>query len=132
MGANLCRSSTTKTFVYNGQTYSVNSALAALATADSDGDGIPNNVDPTPILIDQTVNFTEGFTTKPAPAVVLSWYSPAGATNEVDYRTNLVSSSWQVLTNLVQGGSSGTLSIQDPVRAGAPHYYRVVVTPILP
>lgn len=117
-----------------GVTNTVNAALAGSSDIDSDGDGLDNADDPTPFLVPAQVNFTETITNLPPLSVRLQWLTVAGGTNEVDYKTNLLSPSWLPLTNFVSPWpyphAPGYVWIFDPL-TNAPHYYRVVVQPDL-
>jgi hypothetical protein len=117
-----------------GVTNTVNAALAQSPDIDSDGDGNPNSTDPTPFLVPALVNFTETLTNLPPLSVRLQWLTVAGGTNEVDFKTNLVSPDWMALTNFVSPmpypSPPGYVRIFDPL-TNAPHYYRVSVQPDL-
>jgi hypothetical protein len=113
----------------------VNAALASSSDIDSDGDGTVNASDPTPVFLSNQVNFTLRTTNTPPLTAVLSWYSIPSATNYIYYKTNLTSSSWQMLTNFVSpsavppaGGWPISTVIQDPI-SGSGRYYKVSVNP---
>jgi hypothetical protein len=117
-----------------GVTNTVNTALAESSDIDSDGDGTPNSTDPTPFLVPAQVNFTETLTNVPPLSVQLQWQTVANATNNVYYKTNLLSPGWLLLTNFISPfpypSPPGYVSVFDPL-TNAPHYYQVVVQPNL-
>jgi hypothetical protein len=83
----------------DGTTNTVNAALAGSSTIDSDGDGIPNNVDPTPFLVSSQVAFTATLTNLPPLSVKVLWATIPQATNFIYYTTNLVTPNWLAFTN---------------------------------
>ncbi len=119
-----------------GVTNSLNSALVHAAGLDSDGDGTANNADSSPIFVPGQINFMMGVTNVPPPmSIRLQWYSIPAATNVVQYRTNLMSSTWFTLTNFVSPaitppptGWPLTNVVYD-VNPPVPRFYRVMVCP---
>lgn len=135
----------------NGTTNAVNAALTQL-TFDSDGDGILNPVDPTPVFVPSQVQFTVALTNS---QVKVQWTTIPRATNYIDYTTNLASPSWQPFTNFSNyyyganvavanlantnyfvspqsyPGPATNVWIYDAV-TNVPHFYRVMVMPIYP
>ncbi len=135
----------------NGTTNAVNAALAAANDIDSNGNGIANINDPTPMFLPYQTFFTGVVTNNPA-RVRLQWATIPLATNSISYRTNLQSGDWLPLTNFsafyystnlsvpVPNPANGFASpqnypgpatnvwIYDPV-TNLPHYYRVLVQP---
>ena len=118
-----------------GVTNSLNSALVH-STIDSDGDGIPNNADPSPIFVPAQINFMMGVTNVPPPlSIRLQWDSIPASTNVVQYRTNLMSSAWFTLTNFVSPAivppptgwplTNVVYDVNPPVQ----RFYRVMVCP---
>lgn len=137
-----------------GVTNVVNAALAQSSSIDSDGDGIPNGSDPTPFLISPQVNLTISPTNVPPNSFRVLWPTIPNATNQVFYKTNLLSPNWIPFTNFGRWyfGSSVTVTntagsnwfaspqgypgpvtnvwFFDPLTNG-PRYYRVMVSPWL-
>ena len=120
----------------NFSTNTVNAALAQSTDIDSDGDNIPNGQDSTPFFVPGEVNFKLTVTNKPPLTAYISWQSIPASTNYVFYKTNLVSTNWQVLTNFVSpsavppaGGWPITNTVSDVVNLLQPRYYRVRVDP---
>ncbi|HEX3857365.1 MAG TPA: hypothetical protein VHY30_08725 [Verrucomicrobiae bacterium] len=122
--------------VFGGTTNAVNAALAQSTIIDSDGDGIPNASDSSPIFVSGEVNFILTLTNVPPLKAQLQWATIPGATNYVFYNTNLVSANWLLLTNFTSagtvppvGGWPITAIVTDPVNPVQPRYYRVRVDP---
>jgi hypothetical protein len=120
----------------DGSTNTVNAALAASTSADSDGDGVVNAHDPTPFFTADEVNFKLTLTNAPAPTALISWDSIPSATNTVLYSTNLLDPFTNVLTQFTSpaavppvGGWPLTNVVADPVNPATPRYYRVRVDP---
>jgi hypothetical protein len=83
----------------DGTTNSINAALAASSAIDSDGDGILNYLDPTPVFVPSQVNFTATVTNLPPLSVRVEWMTIPNATNFIYYTTNLVAPNWLAFTN---------------------------------
>ena len=122
--------------VFGGATNAVNAALAQSTTIDSDGDGILNANDSSPVFMASEESFTLTLTNVPPLAVQLQWVTIPGATNYVLYTTNLVPANWLLLTNFTSatnvppvGGWPIMESITDPVNPAQPKFYRVHVDP---
>jgi hypothetical protein len=122
--------------VFGGTTNAVNAGLAQSTTIDSDGDGIFNANDSSPIFLAGEVNFTLTLTNVPPLAVQLQWATIPGATNYVLYTTNLASANWLILTNFVSptavppvGGWPIITNATDMVNPVQPRFYRVHVDP---
>jgi hypothetical protein len=145
----------------NGVTNTVNAALAQSSVIDSDGDGIINNVDPTPFLVPSEVSFT--LTTTTDQLAKVEWTTIPNATNFIYYTTNLLATNWLAFTNFKNfyygdnvavtnaGHGNGFHSPQTYVSTqfsppdnsqmtnvwvfdaitGVPHYYKVVIWPWL-
>jgi hypothetical protein len=77
-----------------GVTNLVNAAVAASSTLDSDGDGTPNAFDPTPVFVPAQLNFAIGLTNLPPKMVKIQWQTIPLATNNIYYRTNLITGTW--------------------------------------
>jgi len=84
----------------NGTTNVVNAALRT-AQIDSNGSGTPNYLDPSPFFVAGQLQFKVTLTNLPPREVAIGWNSIPSATNIVLYTTNLLSPTWQVLTNFV-------------------------------
>jgi hypothetical protein len=80
-------------------TNTVNAALAQSSTIDSDGDGIPNSLDPTPFFLPGEIHLTATVTNVPPHLARIEWTTIPNATNFVYYTTNLVSGNWLAFTN---------------------------------
>jgi hypothetical protein len=116
----------------DGSTNYFNAALVGSCNLDSDGDGLVNCSDPTPILRPQDLGLVVSLVNSPALKAQVSWQSGPYAANYVYYNTNSSSSNWQLLTNFVSGPLGGRVSVTDPVNPSRPRYYRVRVDPNQP
>lgn len=110
-----------------GETYTFNTALIRSTTLDSDGDGIVNALDATPVIvgdrIDLKISCSRGATRKTA----LSWMAPANSTSVVEYKDSLHATTWQALPSVSNTGGAQRLSITDeiPAAASSQRFYRV-------
>jgi hypothetical protein len=122
----------------DGTTNFVNAALAQSFNYDSDKDGIPNGSDLTPFFVTSQINFSLAMTNVPLAGKRsrLSWWSIPSATNMVQFKTNLLSPAWSVLTNFVTPppavGPATNLIVLDPAVTNAARFYRICVTPQFP
>jgi hypothetical protein len=81
-------------------TNTVNAALAQSSDIDSDSDGLPNNVDPTPFFLPTNLNFTVTMTNLPPKSAKVQWTTIPNATNFIYYTTNLLATNnWLAFTN---------------------------------
>ena len=111
----------------SGRTYTFNIALVQSSTLDSDGDGIPNSADPTPIFTADNVAFSVQLTNQPPGTVLLSWESLFNSTKFLYFKSSLAATNWTVVTNFVQGPVNTRVTVADQVRAGGPGFYQVRV-----
>ena len=120
----------------DGTTNAVNNGLIQDPNLDSNGNGIPNYEDPDPFFATSEVNFKFAITNISGAIGRLTWDSIPSATNTVYYTTNMMPSTWTVVTNFVSpsavppvGGWPITNIVYEPLH-GSPHgYYRVGVSP---
>ena len=110
----------------DGTTNLLNLALVQSCDLDSNGNGIPNCLDPAPVFVPSAVGLAATLTNAPQRQVALSWNSIPYATNSVFYKPSLAATNWQLLTNFVLGSAGGRQRIVDPVTAGG-RFYRVRV-----
>ncbi|MCX7867832.1 hypothetical protein [Limisphaera sp. VF-2] len=80
----------------------INAALRESTELDSDGDGIPNALDPVPVLVPEAVTpadvpLTAQWQTGATPFVILTWPSLPGAVNTVYESASLTAPNWQVV-----------------------------------
>ncbi|HKQ38399.1 MAG TPA: hypothetical protein VJ063_10000, partial [Verrucomicrobiae bacterium] len=105
--------STTNIVYPSGTVYPVNISLARHKDFDSDGDGIPNAKDPTPIFTAESVKLAIAKDTIPG-RVLLSWQALANSTSYVEYKSPIASSgAWQVLRS-TSAPVNMRLSLTDP------------------
>ncbi|MBW8865558.1 MAG: hypothetical protein JF609_11700, partial [Verrucomicrobia bacterium] len=137
-----------------GVTNVINAALASSSSIDSDGDGIVNVLDPTPVFVPGEMNFALSVTNLPPKTVKIQWTTVANATNYVYYTTNLLSSNWLPYTNfgfyyygqnvaVAKAANTNAFASPQPypgpstnvwvydVLTNTPHFYRVTVQPWL-
>jgi hypothetical protein len=115
----------------DGTTNRLNLALVQSCDLDSNGNGIPNCLDPAPLFVPSQMDFTATFTNAPQRRVVLSWNSLPYATNFVFFKTNIMAANWQLLTNFVLGSTGGQQQVVDPASASA-RFYRLRVDAAAP
>jgi hypothetical protein len=107
----------------DGTTNTFNAALMESSSIDSDGDGNFNNTDPTPIFVAGQMNFKLTLTNQQA---LLSWQSVPGATNYIEYKTNLMSAAWiNLATNITSGSSAMSRLDTNPVGSSVSRFYRL-------
>jgi hypothetical protein len=117
--------------LHSGLSVLMNRSLRNSKTIDSDGDGIPNFYDPTPLDFNDSVatspiTLSVALSMQPAPTVVLNWLGSTGTVFQVEYSTDLSPASWQTLTTYTNSSAGGFGSFQDVVTPGlSQRYYRV-------
>jgi hypothetical protein len=114
----------------SGRTYTFNSALVQDNDLDSDGDGIVNGDDSTPIYAEDHIDLRVAFTNAPSRRAVISWFALGGSTSHVEYKTSLDSTIWQTLSVVNSGPSAERLTVTDPIPNNMQQrFYRVRVYP---
>lgn len=114
----------------SGRTYTFNSALVQDKDLDSDGDGIVNGDDPTPIYTEDHVDLRVALTNAPSKRAVISWFALGGSTTHVEYKTSFDSANWQTLSVVNSGPSAERLTVTDPIpNTMQQRFYRVRVYP---
>jgi hypothetical protein len=128
--------SSTNITLANGQIMQVNLGLLTSQTIDSDADGIANGRDTAPFggirLASITVtNMPSSVTNLPPVQAEISWNGAAQTVYNVEFATNLMAPSWQLLTNVVNSASTNkVLTVLDmPAKTDEQRYYRVSYTP---
>ncbi len=132
----------------DGRTYTFNAGLVRSRDLDSDGDGIVNGEDCTPIAVPgvdttqpcpgtgaafaqskalstQDIGLTIGLAAG-KQEVVLSWNAAVNATSTVEFTDSFSAGGWQLLTNFVNGGAESRVTLKDAV-ATPLRVYRVRV-----
>jgi hypothetical protein len=128
--------SSTNVIYPDGTTNTMNAALRQSINIDSDGDGIANAYDPTPLFVSSELDFTLQLTNNPSPTVLITWHGIPSATNVLLFSTNLMPAcTWQVLTNFISpslvppaGGWPITNTVFDRT-TNSTRFYRVRVDP---
>ncbi|HEU5070270.1 MAG TPA: hypothetical protein VFV96_07645 [Verrucomicrobiae bacterium] len=113
----------------NGSTNFLNAALVTSCNLDSDNDGLPNCIDPSPVFLPQLARVDVSVVTSPSRMLVLSWLTIGGATNHIYSATNTGSPNWQLVTNLVSPpvvGKPFTNQFVTPLTSGS-RFYKVSV-----
>jgi hypothetical protein len=125
--------SSTNVVYLNGTTNTLNLGLLEDPNLDSNGNGIANNVDPDPIFVSSQVNFRFAVTNSMGR---LSWDSIPSATNAIYYTTNMMPSTWMLVTNFISpsavppvGGWPITNVVYETLHGPGHGFYRVVVSP---
>ena len=108
----------------------MNSTDAGDAALDSDGDGSSNYLEyiagTNPQSAASVFRVDSVAPTGPGGAFVVTFTAQANRTYTVQYRTSLVTGSWQKLAD-VAPASAGSVSVPDPASLGEPNrFYRVV------
>jgi len=136
------RSSSTYTYFSTNVTgqviatdYVFNAALVGDKDLDSDGDGIVNNQDPTPIYTPSSVGLKIVNPRRKGvpPQVSISWNALPGVTNRIEYRPDFTNSVWNVLTNIVPAAPASRLTVSDLLPNASSNtverIYRISITP---
>jgi hypothetical protein len=129
--------SSTAVFV-NGQTVLMNTALRNSKIIDSDGDGIPNYYDSTP-LGGSTGTPPAGFVLGPGllnragsqPVFSLSWNALANTAYRVEMTSDLANPNWQLVTSYTNvSPATANVTISDTNNlSGRQRFYRVRIIP---
>jgi hypothetical protein len=114
----------------SGNTYTFNIALVTSNDLDSDGDGIVNSEDPTPVYVAESAVLSVSLAALPERCVELGWTALAYSSNFVEFKASAGAPSWLVLTNFKMGGLTWPVSVMDPVPTnGSSRVYRLRVDP---
>jgi hypothetical protein len=120
--------SSTNVIYPDGSTNRLNTALVTSCDIDSNGNGIPNCMDPTPIpvLSASGLALSVTYTNQPASAAVVSWTVFPYTENSLYSASSPNSTNWQLVTNFVyQGSLPNRVTVSDLVKTNAPRFYRV-------
>jgi hypothetical protein len=132
-----------------GVTNAINQALAESTSIDSDGDGILNAYDPTPVLVPAQLDFDITLTNL---LVKVQWATIPNATNYLYYRTNLAAGTWLPFTNFSHYYYGANVAVTNAAHSNwfvspqaypgtatnvwvfeaitnVPHYYQITVQP---
>ena len=116
----------------DGSVHRLNRALVTSCTIDSNGNGIPNCLDPNPIpvLTPSTLVLKAVFTNHPTRSVVVSWNTIPLASNYLYASSSLLlpTTNWQLVTNFLSDATvGGRAMVTDPLKTSGGRYYRVRV-----
>jgi hypothetical protein len=115
-------------FVYpDGTTNQLNTALVQSCDIDSDGDGIVNCQDPTPIYIPSSLGLTVTLTGHPPKTALISWDTLPHATNYLYSISKAGATNWQMVTSFVAGPVGGRVQVSDTMASGGLRFYKVRV-----
>jgi hypothetical protein len=111
-----------------GGVIQMNRSLRQSLTIDSDGDGLANGYDPSPL--DPTTMALSVTALSSSPLTLeLKWNASPNVIYSVEYRTSQ-NSSWQLLKRYTNGASSGPVKVFDQVPDGnGQRFYRVSYSP---
>jgi len=115
----------------DGSTNFLNAALVSSCNLDSDNDGTPNCIDPSPVPLLVQAKLTATLVNNPNPALSLSWLTVGWATNRFYTTTNMRSPNWTFFTNIVSPPQAGPPFMKQMiVPLNSSRFYRVdVVAP---
>jgi len=110
----------------SGEVYTLNTALVRSTVLDSDGDGIVNALDSTPVVVGDRIGLQIASSRGEPKKTVISWMAPSNSTSVVEYKNSLSDTTWQALPAVENSGAAQRLSISDapPTNAGQ-RFYRV-------
>ncbi len=116
--------SSTNIMYPSGSIFTFNIALVQSRDLDSDGDGIVNADDPTPIPVPGDVGMR--IANAAGGGVQVSWTAPPDKINHLEYQGGMNTNAWLILTNVPASPVFRPVSVHDPV-PGTQHMriYRV-------
>ena len=149
------RQSSTSLVYTNGLTYTFNAALVRSKDIDSDGDGIVNADDCSPVPVPGFDTFGDQCVLVPSPLAaspkaaragvlagadfglsialaphgseaVLRWNAPANSVSRVEFTDSLAGGVWQTLTNFINGPDDARVTVRDAAESPL-RVYRVRV-----
>ena len=114
----------------SGNTYTFNIALVLSKDLDSDGDGIVNANDPTPVYVAESAVLFLSLAAAPEPLVELTWRALSYSSNFLEFKAAASTSDWQVLSNFRMGSYTWPVTITDPITpSNVSRVYRLRVDP---
>ena len=125
-------SSTNVTYTDGSGTHRLNTAVVTSCNLDSNGDGIPNCIDPNPVpvLTPSTLVLKAALTNLPVRTVLLSWNTLPLSSNALYAASSPLTprTNWQLLTSFLSDATlGGRATVADPIKTNALRYYRVRV-----
>jgi len=114
--------------VVTSNVYTFNLALVTAPDLDSDGDGIVNRDDPTPIYVAQNAVLAASIVPNPR-GIQLQWNALGYSSNFVEFTgAGVRNGNWQILTNFLHGPYTSPVQVFDPVTPnGSNRVYRLRV-----
>jgi hypothetical protein len=113
--------------IINGQTVAVNQALRYSLSIDSNGNGIPNGLDPNPfdsIPVVLTGSLVQ--TPPPTRKFAITWLAQTNLPYQVQYTANLSGTNWLPLLNYTNtGATNATVTVWDTNALSSQRFYRV-------
>ena len=114
----------------SGSNYTFNVALVRNKDLDSDGDGIVNSDDETPVYVSESAVLSVSLAGSQDLRALLSWNALAYSSNYLEFKASASETNWQLLTNFHMGPYTWPVTIDDPInRTGAARVYRLRVDP---
>ncbi len=117
----------------DGKTNFFNRALVQSGDIDSNGNGIANAFDHSPIYtadnINLAINVANSATNAATRIATITWAGLANSTNYLYYASNLLSTNWVQVFSTNQGPANGTITVK---RTNSTGFYRVQVNPSQP
>ncbi len=114
----------------SSNTYTFNIALVTSKDLDSDGDGIVNADDPTPVYVAESAVLFVSLAAAPQRRVELSWNALSYSSNYLEFKASAGTNTWLTLTNFHMGPYTWPVTVTDPVATnGSGRVYRLRVDP---
>jgi hypothetical protein len=114
-------------------TNTVNTALAQSSIIDSDSDGLPNNIDPTPFFEPSEIKFNVTITNLPPKFARVQWTTIPNATNFIYYSTNLLATNWLAFTNFKNWYYGNNVAVTNAAHGNSFHSPQIYLNnPTLP
>lgn len=113
--------------IINGQTVAVNRALRYSLVIDSNGNGIPNGLDPNPFNAVPVV-LTGALVQAPPPTgkFAITWMAQTNIVYQVQYTASLLSTNWLPLLNYTNTTTTNaTVTVWDTNAVSSQRFYRV-------
>lgn len=126
--------SSTNVVYPDGSTNRLNTALVTSCDIDSNGNGVPNCMDPAPIALPLALSagniaLSVSLTNQPSPAAIVSWNAFPSTTNFLYAAPLYGGTNWQLLTNFTfNGPAPARVAVTDMIKTNAPRFYKVRIS----